>query len=106
MPRVTITSPRYIGLRVNRYGPVMTNARLTGEVGLTSVPARWNRTIAQTGGIKPSATSAIPSGASGRPGNLGQPTSQLLAAANRTYTKAHMRRDVLSTGLTSHPTPL
>ena len=31
MPRVTITSPRYIGLRVKRYGPLVMSLRLVGE---------------------------------------------------------------------------
>src|SRR5258708_3486048 len=45
MPRVTITSPRYIGLRVKRYGPRVISSRLVGEVGLISVSARRNMMI-------------------------------------------------------------
>src|SRR6266478_6369124 len=52
MPRVTTTSPRYMGLRVKRYGPMVISLRLAGEVGLTSVPSRRNMMIAQTGRIQ------------------------------------------------------
>src|SRR6202040_3820497 len=64
----------------------------------TSVPSRRNRTIAQTGRIQATATKAIPSGASGRPGNLGQPSDQLITAANRTYTRAQTGGASLSIG--------
>src|SRR5216683_1187253 len=64
MPRVTITSPRYMGLRVKRYGPMVISLRLAGEVGLTSVPSRRNMMIAQTGRIQGTVTRAMPSGGS------------------------------------------
>src|SRR5437588_11325313 len=84
MPRVTTTSPRYMGLRVKRYGPMVTSLRLAGEVGLTSVPSRRNMMIAQTGRIQGTVTRAMPSAGSGKPGILGQPSGQLIATAKRT----------------------
>src|SRR6266446_7973514 len=56
MPRVTITSPRYTGLREKRYGPMVISLRLLGEIGLTSVPSRRNTMIAQTGRIQGTVT--------------------------------------------------
>src|SRR5229473_1141824 len=84
MPRVTIASPRYIGLRVKRYGPRVISSRLVGEVGLISVSARRNMMIAQTGRIQGTVTRAMPSGGSGKPGILGQSSHQLIATAKRT----------------------
>src|SRR6478672_8744838 len=84
MPRVTITRPRYIGFRVKRYGPMLISLRLVGEVGLISVPSRRNMMIAQTGRIQGTVTRAMPSGGSGKPGILGQPSGQLIATAMRT----------------------
>src|SRR5437879_5939774 len=84
MPRVTITSPRYIGLRVKRYGPLVMSLRLVGEVGLTSVPSRRNKMIAQIGRIQGTITRTMPSSGSGKPGILGQSSSQLIAKAKRT----------------------
>src|SRR5215472_3061742 len=83
MPRVRVTRPKYIGLRVNRYGPLVISLRLVGEVGSTSVPSRRKITMAQTGRIHEIATNKIPKGASGRPGTMGQPKNQLIAAAVR-----------------------
>src|ERR1700722_2320151 len=65
-PSTNVIRPRYIGLRVKRYGPRVTSARLVGEVGLISVPSRRNKPAAQTGGMKAIATNAIPSGGNGR----------------------------------------
>src|SRR5258708_12951580 len=84
MPRVTITSPRYIGLRVKRYGPIEISLRLAGEVGLTSVPSPRNMMIAQTGRIQGTVTKAMPSGGSGKAGIFGQPSRQLLAPGQKT----------------------
>src|SRR6516165_5730896 len=47
MPRVMVTRPRYIGLRLNRYGPYITSLRLVRDVGLTSVSSRRKTTTAQ-----------------------------------------------------------
>src|SRR5579859_3667712 len=96
MPRVTITSPRYIGLRVKRYGPLVTRLRLVGEVGLTSVPSRRNMMMAEIGRIQGTVTSAMPSGGSGKPGISGQPSSQLIATARSTKTSAQMGGGSLS----------
>src|SRR2546429_5150415 len=74
MPRVTTTSPRYMGLRVKRYGPMVTSLRLAGEVGLTSVPSRRDGMIAQTGRTQGTGTRAKPSAGSGKPGLFGQPS--------------------------------
>ena len=84
MPSVKITNPKYIGLRVKRYGPAATSLRLLGEVGLTSVPSRRKRKIAHTGKINPAMTTAIPSATSGRPGTLGQPSHELIPVAIKT----------------------
>src|SRR5438552_12697071 len=46
MPRVTITSPRYIGLRVKRYAPRVISSRLVGEVGLISVSSFRGKLVA------------------------------------------------------------
>src|SRR5215472_14298580 len=81
MPRARITRPRYMGLRVNRYGPLAISLRLVADVGLTSVPSRRKRTIAQTGRIHEIATNEIPKDTSGKPGILDQSKSQLIAAA-------------------------
>src|SRR5439155_16673100 len=100
MPRVTTTSPRYMGLRVKRYGPMVTSLRLAGEVGLTSVPPRRNMMIAQTGRIQGTVTRAMPSAGSGKPGILGQPSGQLIATAKRT-TRAQTGGGSLSIGKAS-----
>src|SRR5258708_31416759 len=76
MPKVTMVRPRYIGLRVRPYGPLTTSFLFSGEVGLSSVPARRNITTAHTGGAQPSRTRAIPSGTFVRPG--GQPNVPLI----------------------------
>src|SRR4051812_21240582 len=81
---VTITNPRYIGLRVKRYGPMAMSLRLVGEVVLTSVPSRRNKMRAQTGRIQGTLTRTMPSIGSGKPGILGQSSSQLIARAKRT----------------------
>src|SRR5271166_2056386 len=96
MPRVRITRPRYMGLRVNRYGPLVISLRLVGEVGSTSVPSRRKSTMAQTGGIHDIATNEIPRGASGRPGTLDQSKNQLIAAAVRTLIRAQIGGGSLS----------
>src|SRR6476646_9290272 len=80
-PSANVIGPRYIGLRVKRYGPRVTSARLVGEVGLISVPARRNSPAAQTGGMNASTTSAMPSGGEGKTGSWGQPSAKLKAAA-------------------------
>src|SRR6266478_5257840 len=98
MPRVTTTSPRYMGLRVKRYGPMVISLRLAGEVGLTSVPSRRNVMIAQTGRIQGTVTRAMPSGGSGKPGILGQSSCQLIAAAMRTKARAQTGGGSLSIG--------
>src|SRR6516162_917269 len=77
MPRERATRPRYIGLRVNWYGPRVTSLRLAGDVGLISVSSRRNKTKAQTGGMNASATKAVPSSGSGRLGIVGQSSDQL-----------------------------
>src|SRR5437762_12916158 len=84
MPSVTITNPRYIGLRVKRYGPMAMSLRFVGEVGLTSVHSRRNKMMAQTGRIQGTLTRTMPSIGSGKPGILGQSSSQLIARAKRT----------------------
>src|SRR5437879_4427080 len=93
-----ITSPRYIGLRVKRYGPRVISSRLVGEVGLISVSARRNMTIAQTGRIRGTATSAMPSGGTAKPRMSGQSSHQLIATAKRTQTRAQTGGGILSMG--------
>src|SRR2546430_13109130 len=78
MPRVTTTSPRYMGLRVKRYGPMVISLRLAGEVGLTSVPSRRKIMIAPTRRIQGTGTKAMPSGGDGKPGIFGQPGGPLI----------------------------
>src|SRR5580700_9821143 len=80
IPSAKMTRPRYIGLRVSRNGPVMTSLRLVGDVGSISVPSRRKRTKAHTGSTKAATTKAMPSGANGKPGSLGQANNQLIAA--------------------------
>src|SRR6478672_8726482 len=98
MPRVTITSPRYIGLRVKRYGPLMMSLRLVGEVGMTSVPSRRNKMIAQIGKIQGTVTRTMPSNGSGKPGILDQSSCQLIAKAKRTYIRAQTGGGTLTIG--------
>src|SRR5579862_4676630 len=99
-PKVRISMPRYIGLRVTRYGPRMTSARLAGEVGLISVPSRRNRRNAQIGGMKAATTRTIPSSACGRPGRRGHPSAQLAAAAASISISAHTGGGNLNIALT------
>ena len=44
MPSARATRPKYIGLRVNWYGPPITSVRLDGEVGSISVRSRRKST--------------------------------------------------------------
>src|SRR2546428_6941894 len=59
-PRYSMVMPTYIGLRVKRYGPQITNAEV-GLVGLGVVPARRNRYAALTARSTPATRSPQPS---------------------------------------------
>src|SRR2546425_3359207 len=58
-PRYSVAMPTYMGLRVRRYGPQITNAEV-GLVGLGVVPARRNRYAALTGRSTPATRSPQP----------------------------------------------
>jgi hypothetical protein len=49
-----------MGLRVNRKGPLVTSLLLLSEVELTCVPSRRNSIKAETGAMKLTAMSPIP----------------------------------------------
>src|SRR5436309_2160708 len=59
-PQYSVAIPTYIGLRVKRYGPQITNAEV-GLVGLGVVPARRNRYAALTARSTPAMRSPQPS---------------------------------------------
>src|SRR5213078_5274271 len=58
-PRYSVAMPTYIGLRVRRYGPRITNAAV-GLVGLGVVPARRNRYAALAARSTPATRSPQP----------------------------------------------
>src|SRR5437899_13111115 len=59
-PQYSVAIPKYIGLRVKRYGPQITNAEV-GLAGLGVVPARRNRYAALTARSTPPTRSPQPS---------------------------------------------
>src|SRR5881296_53995 len=59
-PQYSVAIPTYIGLRVKRYGPPITNAEV-GLAGLGVVPARRNRYAALTARSTPPTSSPQPS---------------------------------------------
>src|SRR5262249_36978715 len=79
-PSVRITRPRYIGLRVNWQGPLVTSFRLVAEVGSISVSSRRNRTKAHTGAMNAITTKVITRRGTVRLGDVGQSSNQLIAA--------------------------
>src|SRR5213078_812894 len=58
-PTYSVAMPTYIGLRVRRYGPQITNAEV-GLVGLGVVPARRNRYAALAARSTPATRSPQP----------------------------------------------
>ena len=73
MPKVVITTARYMGLRVKLKGPRVTSLRFVVEAGLSSVPSRRNSTPSVDAQQIPATTSNTASGTSGRPGTRGHP---------------------------------
>ena len=93
IPRVRMTSPKYMGLRVNRYGPLVTSLRLVGEVGSISVCSRRNRKMAETGKMSADASRAIFHGRDGQARDLWptEPPTDCCGYENRNHSPNRWR---------------
>src|SRR5262245_47368757 len=74
-PAFRHTSPRYIGLRVSRYGPRATRSG-TGVNGQTPTPCRLNSRSAQTLRAAPASRRTPPAIMAGAEGRSGRPASR------------------------------